>query len=380
MHVLVTASLTFSTYSSIMNSNNPDAAARAAWLSQFPKTKTTRSKSWACVSLVVVMAVVVGFMGVVMAVVDPVGEVLTSISTDLPWSQRGDCYRILTPASFIKSFPLPDPINKTAHQVVLNEIGWPEPDRLLSSLVNRRSLVCSHLSASISSIQDFVKHLAYTCSESKYRNMAFYDTIRVTHQQFELTLIEIDGLAALYASMKDSYHKLSSSATEALKKGQLSDREQTLIKNQPSNLKSHGIDFYRWWGLPFREKVRKSEAARSGITALNRESQTLEQIGLVFRELKRSVELLIVSVTQWDTELDDDGIPRQERLQEWFQQNIHQNQKLEKLWFKLLELVDDEEERLLIEITPDWCRQRDFNSGDASDIGNGRVFPSFIPQ
>ncbi len=173
--------------------------------------------------------------------------------------------------------------------------------------------------------------------------VAFNETINVTHRQFELTLIEIDGLAALYTSMKHGYHKLSSTAAEAFKKGQLSDRKQTLIKTQPSDLKPLGIDFYKWWGLPFNEEVRKSEGARSGITALNRESQRLEQIGLVFRELKRSLELLIVLVNQWDTELVDDGIPRQERLHEWFQQNIHQNQKLDKLWFKLLESVDNEE-------------------------------------
>ena len=305
-------------------------------------------KTWACVSLIVVIAVVVGF----------VGQVLTSISTDLPQSQQGDCYRILIPASFMKSFPLPHPINNNAHEVVLNEIGWPEPDKQISSLGNGRSLVYSHLSASASSIQEFVRQLAYTCSESKYVNVAFNDTIKVTHQQFELTLTEIDGLAALYASMEDGYHKLRSSAAEAFKKGQLNDRKQTLIKNQPSDLKPLGIDFYEWWGLPFKEKVRKSEEARLGVTALSRESQRLEQIGLVFRELKRSLELLVVSVNQWDTELDDDGIQRQEWLQEWFQQHIHQNQLLVQLWFKLLESVDDEEERLLIEITPNWCEQR----------------------
>ena len=358
-----------------MSSNNPEAAARAAWLLQFPKTKATRWKPCAWVSLIVVMAVVVFFVGVVMAVVldskDEVDEVLTSISTDLPPSQRGDCYRILTPASFIKSFPLPDSINKSAHRVVLNEIGWPEPEKQLSSLVNGRSLVCSHLSASVSSIQEFVRQLAYTCSESKHINVAFYDTIKVTHRQFESTLTEIDGLAALYASMKDGYYKLNTSAAEALKQGQWDKRQQRLIRDQSSGFQFHGINFIKWWGLPFKEKLRKSEEARSGITALNRESQKLEQIGLVFWELKRSVEFLILSVNQWDTEPDENGIPRQERLQEWFQQHILQNQKLEKLWFKLLKLVDDTEERLLIETTPDWCKQREFDPGDASDIING---------
>lgn len=109
------------------------------------------------------------------------------------------------------------------------------------------------------------------------------------------------------------------------------------------------------------QKIRKGEEAWLGVTAWNRESERLQQIGLLFRELKRIAEVLDASVMQWNAEFDDDDFYNndsgQERLQVWFRQNVYQNLQLGKLWTKLLTSANEEaeEEGLLIEFTTEWC-------------------------
>ena len=354
---LYTYYLTFSTYFSTMNLNNPEAAARAAWLAQFPVTRTTRSKSWIWRSIVW-NGLLALFVGIAILLWQPSPSNSTDIPTDIPWSQQGLCHHILVPASYIKRFPLPKAINVVAHKLVLNKIVWLEPDKQLSSLANGRSLVCSQIRASVPLIYDFVKQLAYTCSESKSTNVPFNDTVEATYQQFEKTLTEIDGLTDLYAKMKDDYNTLGSSAEEALRKCRLGFIKNRLIAGQPQYLSYFfSIDFYKMWWLPLKDKCRKSEEVRLGVIALKRASRRLDQIGLIFLELKRSVNLLRGPVNQWVTELNGDGIPRQEQLQKWFHKSIHQNTKLGKLWLELFELIEDGEEQLSIDIKPDWCKQ-----------------------
>ena len=359
-----------------MNPNNPEAAARAAWLAQFPVTRTTRSRSWTWRSIVS-YGLLALFVGIASLLWQPSPSKSTDVHADIPWSQQSLCHHILVPASYIKRFPLPKAINEIAHKRVLNEIGWLEPDKQFSSLANGRSLVCSQIRASVPLIYDFVRQLAYTCSESKSTDATFNDTVKATYQQFEKTLTEIDGLAALYAKMKDDYDTLSLSADEALRECRLGFIKNRLIAGQPQYLSYFfNINFYKLWWLPLKDKCRKSEEVRSSVIALERESRGLDQIGLIFQELKRSVKLLTGPINQWDTELNGDGIPRQEQLQKWFHKSIHQNPKLGKLWFELFELIEDGEEQLSIEIKPDWCKQREFNTGDTNEFDNGQSFPS----
>ena len=231
--------------------------------------------------------------------------------------------------------------------------------------------------ASVPLIYDFIRQLACIYSESKSTDATFNDTVKANYQQFEKTLTEIDGLAALYAKMKDDYNTLSLSAEEALTKCQLGIIKKRLIAGQPQYLSYFfSIDFYKLWWLPLKDKCRKSEEVRSGVIALKQESRRLDQIGLIFQELKRSVKLLTGPVNQWDTELNGDGIPRQEQLQKWFHKSIYQNPKLRKLWLELFELIENGEEQLSIEIKPDWCKQREFHTGDANEFDNGQPFPS----
>ena len=139
---LYTYYLTFSTYFSTMNLNNPEAAARAAWLAQFPVTRTTRSKSWTWRSIVW-NGLLALFVGIAILLWQPSPSKSTDVHADIPWSQQSLCHHILVPASYIKRFPLLKSIDEIAHKRVLNEIGWLEPDKQLSSLANGRSLVCS---------------------------------------------------------------------------------------------------------------------------------------------------------------------------------------------------------------------------------------------
>ena len=350
-----------------MDPNNGTHVRRAQWVTRFPPTRTTRatptnSRVW--LSWLLVLASAVGFIGFVY---EPLTSILTELALDIRQSQEVDCYWILLSASLVKSFSLPLPVDETAHRTVLNAVGWVEPEVQLSSLVNGRSLVCSQLSASVSFGEEFVKQLAYTCSDRKYTDLSFNKAIRETRQQLESTLTHLNDLAAHYASMEDDYNKLRLSTAQALRKGLLSPTKVWFMRNQPQDLIRWRvrIDFYKWWGLPWKEKIRKSDEAESGMAALNRESQRLEQIRLVIQELKRSVELLTGGVNQWYTEFNDDGIPRQKRMQNWFHQHIYSNQDLWKLWMKLsMKSVNDPEERLLINITPDWCKRQDLGGED----------------
>ena len=52
-------------------------------------------------------------------------------------------------------------------------------------------------------------------------------------------------------------------------------------------------------------------------------------------------------------------------MQIWFHQHIYINQELWKLWMKLsMKSVNDLEERLLINITPDWCKRQESDGED----------------
>ena len=276
-----------------------------------------------------------------------------------PRSQMGDCHWIPTPASSTRTFPLPFLVDELVHKVVLNEIGWSEPEKLINNLILQRSLVISRLNESVSTIQLFVEHLAHTRPKDKTTFFALTDNVNLVQDRLDAVIKAIDALDTLYASMKSGYDELTLSSTEALRKVQWSHMHRTLIKTQPVWTRWLGMDLYNLWGVAFKQKLRKVEEARSGVTALNRESQRIRQIKLVVRELRRIAGVLETSVIQWSAEfiynnLYDDGIG-QERLRVWFRQNVYENPQLVKLWDELFPSVNEEEEGLLIEFTTEWC-------------------------
>ena len=259
----------------------------------------------------------------------------------------------------MKIFPLPHLVNELIHKVVLDEIGWSEPEKLINQLLLERSLVISHLNHSVSTIQLLVKYLAHTRPKNKYTFFGLTDNVNLVQERLDTILTAINTLNTLYASMKSRYDELALSSAEALQKVQWSHMHRSLIKNQPVWSRWLVIELEGLWGAPFKQKLRKDEEARLGVTALNRESQRIRQIELLFRELRRITEVLKTSVIQWDAEfsydnLHDNGIG-QERLRVWFRHNIYQNPQLKKLWDELSSSVNEEEEGLLIEFTTEWC-------------------------
>ncbi len=283
-------------------------------------------------------------------------------TTDLsvcPYSQLGDCHWIPTPASSTRTFPLPYLVDEHVHKVVLNEIGWLEPDKLVNNLILERSLVISRLNESVSTIQLFVKHLAHTRPKDKTTFFALIENVSLVQKRLDAVVTAIDALDTLYASMKSRYDGLALSSAEALRKIPWRHMHRSLIRHQPTWSRWLVVDLGDWWEVPFKEEFRKDEEARSGVTALNRESQRIRQIKLIFHELRRIAGVLETSVTQWSAEFvydnpHDDGIG-QERLRVWFRQNVYQNPQLGKLWDELFPSVNEEEEGLLIEFTTEWC-------------------------
>ena len=82
-------------------------------------------------------------------------ETLQSTTTDISAcarSQLGDCHWIPTPASSTRTFPLPYQVDELVHKVVLNEIGWTEPEKLINNLILERSLAIFFLKESVSAI------------------------------------------------------------------------------------------------------------------------------------------------------------------------------------------------------------------------------------
>ena len=285
-----------------------------------------------------------------------------STTTDLSVcarSQLGDCHRIPTPASFRTTLPLPYPVDKLVHEVVLHEIGWSEPEKEVNNIVGKRDLVILRLNESVSTIQVFVKDLAHTRPKGDYTFFALIEKVKIVQIRLDAVLEAVDVLNTLYASMKIKYDELTLSSIEALQKSKWSPLKSTAMKNQLPLSRWLFGDLSDKWGAPYKQNLKKAEEARSGVTALDQESRRILQIELLFRELRCIAEVLETSVNQWRADfsydnLYDDGIG-QERLRVWFQQNVYQNPLLMKLWDELSSSVNKAEEGLRIEFTTEWC-------------------------
>ena len=273
-------------------------------------------------------------------------------------SQPSDCRWIPTPTSSTKTLPLPYQVDEPIHKIVLNQINESEPEKLINNLILQRSLVIIYLNETVSTVQSFPQYLIYTKLKDNISYIALIDYIHIFQQRLDAVVEAINILDTLYASMKSGYDEFAFSSAEALRKSQWSPMHRALIRNQ-MEWSRWLKDLDKWWGVRFRQKLRKDEEARLGVTALNRESQRVQQIWAVFRELRRIAGVLETSVIQWKSEsvydkLHNDGIG-QERLRVWFRQNIYQNPQLGKLWDELVSSVNKEEEGLLVKFTTEWC-------------------------
>ena len=237
-------------------------------------------------------------------------------------------------------------------------MDWSKPEELINELVLKRTLVTIHLKEAKSTVESFPQYLIYMKLKDDASYIAFINYIHIVQQQLDAVVEAINILDTLYASMKSPYDEVALSSAEALRKTQWNSMHRALIKNQ--------VEWSRWfndldkrWGLRFRENFKKNEEARLGVTTLNREIQRVQQIGAVFRELRRIAEVLETLVIESKSKsvydnLHDHGVG-QELLRVWFQDNIYQNPQLERLWDELVSSVNKEEEGFLIKFTTEWC-------------------------
>lgn len=270
------------------------------------------------------------------------------------------CYRIIAPFRDVEYFPLPLPVNRSAHEVVLDELRYPED--ILSSLIDQHTQVCSSLTSTSEELVKFPARAAtvYACSESIHARASFRDEINNAHKQLNSTVAEVQTLARLYHKIKQDYHTLHSS--------------------------------YIAYVFPLKEDRRQEGKIRLGVVAMEREVQRLELILRVVQESETNLLVLAEQVSSWDTKFENgsnntlyvlikdlcqhvwdrllpryikhditklrrwDCVWRQKELQEWLSVS---HQELKEHWNELLASVDEGEEKLVINITTEWCERQD---------------------
>ena len=251
-------------------------------------------------------------LAVIVVAVAFVCMVPESLSVDLPCSNQLYCHRILSLVRQVESFPLPLPVDRSAHGVVLDKLRFPE--NILSSLVDQHTEVCSSLTSTSETLVKSLAHTAtmYACSDSNHAITSFRHEISTTQKQLNSTAAEVQILARHYFKISQDYHTLHASAAEALKAAQLSDFQTTFIWILPSRLMD-SIDVYSAYILPLEGKRRQEEETRLGVTALEREVQGLELILRVVQELEHNLRVLAT----WVSCRGQDCVWRQKELQEW---------------------------------------------------------------
>ena len=270
------------------------------------------------------------------------------------------CYRIIAPFRDVEYFPLPLSISRSAHEFILDELRYPE--EILSSLIDQHTQVCSSLTSTSEELVKFLARAAtvYACSESIHARTSFRDEINNAYKQLNSTVAEVQTLARLYDSIREDYHTLHSS--------------------------------YTAYVFPLKEDRRQEEKIRLGVVAMEREVQRLERILRVVQELETNLLLLSERVRSWDTNFENgsnntlyvlikdlcqrvwdrslrryikhdltklrkwDCVWRQKELQEWLSV-FHQ--ELKEHWNELLASVDEGDEKLVINITTEWCERQD---------------------
>ena len=315
-----------------------------------------------------------------------------SPSEDLFLSNQLHCYDVLGSASTVKSLPLPLPVNRNVHELVFARLHYPEGT--LSSLIDQHTAVCSIITFTTEELVKFLASAAtvYACPSNNYTTLSFSDEINTAREQLSSAATKIQALAHGYYSIREDYNKLHSSAVEAYKAAELSDYQEVLVKFQPWLLWKVGIDAYSAYVLPLKEKKRQMEEAQLGVVALEREIRRLERILLVVQDLQRILQQLAASSLEWDADSEEDSntlyvlinriyqdvrarvsqcyskpdvtkprgrdcVWKQKQLQEWLREHIIQNRLLKEHWNELLKSVDKGEEKLVINITTEWCER-----------------------
>ena len=152
------------------------------------------------------------------------------------------CYRILDPVKHVEFFPLPLPISRSAHEVVLDKLHYPEA--VLSSLVDQHTEVCLSLTyTSEELVKSFARAAAmYACPDSNDTRTSFREEINTARKQLSSAAAAgPDPSSALLYTSEKTTDTLHSSAVEASRAAQLSDYREVLVKYNPWILWKVGI-------------------------------------------------------------------------------------------------------------------------------------------
>ena len=190
------------------------------------------------------------------------------------------------------------PINRRLHEVVLEQLRYPEKFPLV---LRDHADVYSTLVNTTQEVSGFIANASQICNltPSEYDNITFYYNIHVAREQMSLAASQINRLAGIYDSVREEYYVLNITTAEAFRKVQLSISEAWWIANRPLDLK---------WTTGFRvseERAKRSKEARSRVTAWERETRRLDRIITIIQKADEILQNLPDSLDQWNPEIKD---------------------------------------------------------------------------
>ncbi|KAL8754784.1 MAG: hypothetical protein Q9184_005007 [Pyrenodesmia sp. 2 TL-2023] len=295
------------------------------------------------------------------------------------------CLWILSSTKALKYFPLPHPIDREVHGGILTKL-----DRLhmLRHLEDARSDARRTVATAVEEMIGFLAKGAQTYSRfpSEDTFIAIHRHIDILHERFNLTQSHLGALTNIYELLGDDYRTLNATASEDFEKGQLSVDEDFWVRVQPVlNVWLGSFNATKEYLDPLKEKLKRSEEARLGLLLWERDTRTIQQVARVVQEMRCGLWRLTASLPPPDTATSDhdralkierwkkgwpsllQSLPgskilkppesRQRWLGAWFRQHMTEDSPLKELWMGAVSSVDDDEQKLPIEIKSQWCER-----------------------
>ena len=125
------------------------------------------------------------------------------------------CYNVLDPVKHVEFFPLPLPVSRSAHEVVLDKLHYPEA--VLSSLVDQHTEACLSLTYTSEELVKSFAHAAamYAYPDSNDTRTSFREEINTARKQLSSAATTLTSLAQLYYNIRKDYDTLHACAVEA---------------------------------------------------------------------------------------------------------------------------------------------------------------------
>ncbi|MDI1492137.1 MAG: hypothetical protein OHK93_003349 [Ramalina farinacea] len=262
----------------------------------------------------------------------------------------------------IVHFPLPYPINRTAHQAVLIQLG---------SMDRYTALVAGYadLSASLHATGHELAELANRTDRGTQEMAGF-------SEQLGGTAAEATKLRRLYDSLQLAYSQLNATAVEGADGAAFGRLQRFAVRAGPWSLPFLGMNATRAYWDPWVDRQLKAEKARAGLAALNRETRRLEWIEEVLRELNQEVQQLDNILYLWGVDRNygsssqgpktawmdwlrvrawgkKAGDAREDLIDGWIKSHITHNGRLRDLWNKRSTLMRAGDEVMVIRVSED---------------------------